>query len=225
MRTCCILVAAGSGTRLGQGPKAALDVGGRPLLAWALEGLAAAGVNDVVVVLPQGMSLADVVGAVPAGVREVAGGTTRQGSVANGLALVPADAEVVLVHDAARCLTPPEAIRRVVEAVAAGSAAVIPGLTVTDTLRWADDTEHSAPARDRLVAVQTPQGFRRDVVVEAHRRAAADGVDATDDALLAERLGHRVSIVPGDERAFKVTRPLDLVLAQALVRDTSAETA
>lgn len=219
MRTCCILVAAGSGTRLGRGPKVALDLAGRPLLAWALDGLREAGVEDVVAVLPAGVSLGDLLPTVPAGVRGVAGGATRGRSVAAGLALVPPDAEVVLIHDAARCLTPPAMIAAVVRAVEEGAKAVIPGLVVTDTLRWADGTLESAPDRDRLVAVQTPQGFDRATVVAAHEQAQRDGVEATDDALLVERLGHPVVIVPGDERAFKITRPLDLVLAQALVSD------
>jgi 2-C-methyl-D-erythritol 4-phosphate cytidylyltransferase len=146
----------------------------------------------------------------------VAGGETRQRSVAAALAAVPAYLPVVLVHDAARALAPPELIERVAAAVRDGHEAVIPVLPVVDTVKEvaADGSVIGTVDRAALRLVQTPQGFRRDVLALAHETA----VDAlTDDAGLVEKLGVRVHCVPGDERALKITRPFDLAVAQALL--------
>ncbi len=158
-------------------------------------------------------------------VHVVAGGATRSASVLAALKILAEDVDVVLVHDAARPLTPVGLVESVDAAVRAGHPAVVPGLPVVDTVKQVDDrTDDGLPAvvgtvdRSSLRAVQTPQGFRRDVLDEAYALAARSGwLDATDDAGLVERLGHTVSVVPGDELAFKVTRPLDLVLADAVL--------
>lgn len=123
----------------------------------------------------------------------------------------------MLVHDAARPLVPPDVVDRVAAAVRAGSDAVVPALAVVDTVKEVDDEGIvvSTPDRSRLQAVQTPQGFTRSVLQAAH--AASDASDATDDAGLVERMGVPVRVVPGDEEAFKITRPLDLVLAEAIL--------
>jgi len=214
----CIVVAAGRGERLGAGPKAFVVLEGLTLVAWACAGLEAAGVDQVVAVLPAGRSGAEPAG-LPAHVERVAGGQSRQQSVSAGLAALRSDVDVVLVHDAARPLAPVSVFAAVIAAVRAGHRAVVPAVPVTDTLRLA----HPGPAevavhRDRLVAVQTPQGFDRNTLVRAHTHVPP-GSSATDDAGLAEFVGATVHVVPGHEESFKITRPLDLLLARAVVSE------
>ena len=222
-----VLTAAGSGSRLGcEGPKALVELSGRPLVWWAARGLRAGGVGTIVVTAPAASldefraGIADI-----GGVEVVAGSDrSRQASVALGLAALgqhkPGD--VVLVHDAARPLTPAQVTARVIDAVRAGAGAVIPVLPVTDTLKSVDASGvvTGTPRRADMVAVQTPQGFRWDVLMRAHEAGASLGADeavaATDDAGLVEAIGAVVHTVAGDERSLKVTRPLDLSLAQLL---------
>ena len=152
----------------------------------------------------------------------VPGGDTRQRSVAAALTALPTHIDTVLVHDAARPLVPVELVTRVVAALRDGAAAAIPVLPVPDTLKEIESVGASGRVvrtvdRTRLRAVQTPQGFRRDVLTQAHEAALVDGVETTDDAGLVERIGVEVVVVPGAEDAFKVTRPLDLVLAEAVL--------
>jgi 2-C-methyl-D-erythritol 4-phosphate cytidylyltransferase len=162
--------------------------------------------------------------AVPVAV--VPGGASRSRSVQAALEALPPDVEVVLVHDAARPLVPVGLVEAVDAAVRAGHPAVVPALPVVDTVKQVapdvDDPGIEAVVgtvqRSALRAVQTPQGFRRDTLAEAYAAAERDGgLDATDDAGLVERLGVPVVVVPGDEQAFKVTRPLDLLLADAVL--------
>lgn len=149
---------------------------------------------------------------------------SRQASVALGLAALGdrGTDTVVLVHDAARPLTPPQVTARVIDAVRAGAGAVIPVLPVTDTLKTVDASGlvTGTPRRADMVAVQTPQGFRWDVLTRAHEAGASLGADeavaATDDAGLVEAIGGAVHTVAGDERSLKVTRPLDLAIARLL---------
>ena len=221
-RVAVIVVAAGSGTRLGAGsPKAFVGIDAQTILRHALRGVFDAPEAQVIVVAPDdrvGDATTEALGA--AGGRRdlvsvVAGGATRQESVAAGLAAVWADVEIVLVHDAARALTPPDVFARVIDAVAEGSDAVIPVLPVVDTLkRVADDVVVEPVDRSVLAAAQTPQGFRRAVLDGAYRDAAADH---TDDAALLQSAGTQVRTVPGDERAFKITTTADLDRARALV--------
>ena len=145
----------------------------------------------------------------------VAGGAERTDSVAAGLAALPPQTEVVLVHDAARCLTPPEVFTRVVDAVRAGAAGVVPGLPVVDTIKVVDERGviTATPERAGLRAVQTPQGFAADVL----RAAYASASTATDDAALVEALGHEVVVVEGHPHAFKITSPADLADAERLL--------
>jgi 2-C-methyl-D-erythritol 4-phosphate cytidylyltransferase len=146
----------------------------------------------------------------------VAGGATRQESVAAALAVVPAEFEIILVHDAARALTPPSLIEAVAAAVRDGHDAVIPALPVVDTIKQVDAQGRVAATVERaqLRAIQTPQGFRRGLLFKAHAAA----VDShTDDAGMVEQLGAPVHTVPGHPHAFKITTPLDLVIAQALL--------
>ncbi len=146
----------------------------------------------------------------------VEGGGTRQASVAAALAAAPAHCDVVLVHDAARALAPPELADAVAAAVRAGHPAVVPVLPVVDTVRQLgeDGGASSTIDRERLRLVQTPQGFARSVLAEAH---ASCEDSLTDDAGLVERLGLPVHTVPGHASALKVTRPFDLVIADAVL--------
>jgi len=147
----------------------------------------------------------------PEAVDVVPGGTERTASVAAGLAALRPDDEVVLVHDAARALAPPTLFDDVIAAVRSGAEAVVPGLPVADTIKSVDESGvvEGTPDRDRLRAVQTPQGFSRSLLERAH----ASGASASDDAGLAERIGAQVRLVPGDARAMKVTTPHDLAVA------------
>lgn len=225
MPTAAIVPAAGRGERLGPGaPKALREVAGVPLLVHAVHGLSDSGEVDLVVVAAPPGERAAVETLLRPAVRDVAltvvdGGETRQQSVAAALDSLPDEVDVVLVHDAARAFTPPEVFARVVAAVRAGAEAVVPVLPVADTIKQVSgDSRGTVEAtldRTSLRAVQTPQGFRRDVLVRAH---AARSAGATDDASLAEALGVAVSVVDGSDEAFKVTRPLDLLLAEALLR-------
>ena len=224
---CAVLTAAGSGSRLGcELPKALVELSGRPLLWWAARGLRAGGVGVIVVTAPASC-LGEFRAAIDGlgDVLVVAGSDrSRQASVALGLAALGdrGTDTVVLVHDAARPLTPPQVTARVIDAVRAGAGAVIPVLPVTDTLKTVDASGlvTGTPRRADMVAVQTPQGFRWDVLVRAHEAGASLGADeavaATDDAGLVEAIGGAVHTVAGDERSLKVTRSLDLAIARLL---------
>jgi 2-C-methyl-D-erythritol 4-phosphate cytidylyltransferase len=150
----------------------------------------------------------------------VPGGDTRQQSVAFALAVLPDDVDVVLVHDAARPLVPSETVDAVATAVRDGADAVVPAVPLSDTIKRVDTAGRVEGTVDResLRAAQTPQGFARIVLESAHRAAAESGdVETTDDASLVERAGLPVLVIPGSEDGFKVTRPLDLVLAEAVL--------
>jgi 2-C-methyl-D-erythritol 4-phosphate cytidylyltransferase len=151
----------------------------------------------------------------------VAGGVTRSDSVRAGLAVVPGDATVICVHDAARPLAGPELYRRVIDAVLAGADGAVPGVPVADTVKIvADDGAVVAtPERARLRAVQTPQAFRAEVLRAAH----AAGGEGTDDAELVERSGGRVVVVEGDPTNRKITHPDDLAWARAIVAAERAD--
>ncbi|MER5334952.1 2-C-methyl-D-erythritol 4-phosphate cytidylyltransferase [Micromonospora sp. NPDC002717] len=214
-----LVPAAGAGVRLGPGrPKALRLLAGEPLLVHAVRRLAAApSVHTIVVAAPAAevTAVRDLLGPV-APVTVVPGGAERQASVAAALAAVPAGPEIVLVHDAARALTPPDLVESVAAAVRAGHDAVIPVLPVVDTIKevGAGEVVLGTVDRSALRAVQTPQGFRRAVLAAAH---AAAGDPLTDDAGLVEKQGVPVLCVPGSEYALKVTRPFDLVLTEHLL--------
>lgn len=279
MTAAVILVAAGSGSRLGHAlPKALVLLGGEPLVTRAarslLGGLATADLAGLqVVVTAPADHLDDVALALQPVAQEVAfsvvpGGATRQASVAAALRTLPAEVDVVLVHDAARPTVPAHVVASVLAAVRSGHRAVVPGVPVADTVKrvaaGADvpaaagtdvaaagtDVAAAGPAavaagavarglgagavlrvtatlpRDELRAVQTPQGFARDLLERAHRAAAGDAGDesaaASDDAGLVERLGEQVWVVAGDERAAKITTARDLAVAELLLARESS---
>ncbi|MCR6493395.1 2-C-methyl-D-erythritol 4-phosphate cytidylyltransferase [Cellulomonas sp. P24] len=236
MTTAAVLTAAGSGSRLGRDdPKALVELRGRPLVVHAARRLVASGVVDVLVVTAPEERVDDVTRLLvaedlPVPVSVVAGGTNRQASVAAGLALLPREVDVVLIHDAARALLPPALVVRVADAVRAGHRAVIPGVPVHDTIKQVGQVSAGgAPvlatvSRDRLRAVQTPQGFSRELIDRAHIaglvRAATEATAATDDAALVEAIGVAVWQVDGAEDAFKITTPRDLSVAELLLAET-----
>ncbi|WP_242671521.1 2-C-methyl-D-erythritol 4-phosphate cytidylyltransferase [Mycobacterium syngnathidarum] len=215
--TVAVVPAAGSGERLGAGrPKAFVSLGGKPLLEHALDGLLASGVIDTVVVAVPPALTDEAILVFGERAQIVAGGADRTESVALALAAA-GDPDFILVHDAARALTPPSLIARVVAALGDGHAAVVPGLPLADTIKAVDANGAvlGTPERAGLRAVQTPQGFHTDVLRRAYRRAGAGAV--TDDASLVEQIGTPVQIVEGDPLAFKITTPLDLLLAEAVM--------
>jgi 2-C-methyl-D-erythritol 4-phosphate cytidylyltransferase len=215
-----LIPAAGAGVRLGPGgPKALRLLDGEPLLVHAVRRVAAApSVRLIVIAAPAAdVEAVRALLAPVAPVVVVAGGAERQQSVAAALGVVPDGVSIVLVHDAARALTPPDLVESVAAAVRGGLPAVIPVLPVVDTVKEVDADGFVLGTVDRTVLriVQTPQGFSRDVLMAAHA-AATDPL--TDDAGLVEKAGIRVACVPGTEYAMKITRPLDLVLAETLLR-------
>jgi len=226
--TAIIVVAAGSGTRLEAGaPKAFVGIDGRTILRHALDGVFAAAPLQVVVVAPAGYEgdaeteLREAAGDRADLGRVVTGGATRQESVAAGLAALWGDVTTVLVHDAARALTPPAVIDAVAAAVVADAGAV-PSLPVVDTLkRVADGLVVGAVDRAELAAAQTPQGFPRALLEAAYAEATASGAEYTDDAALFAAAGNTVRLVPGSERSFKITTPADLKRARLLVATSS----
>jgi 2-C-methyl-D-erythritol 4-phosphate cytidylyltransferase len=223
-----VVVAAGAGARYGAGvPKAFVRLSGRSLLARSVEAaLGCPGVGWVVVVAPSSHlteAERETAGYADAPVRVVAGGLERHDSVAAGLAALPADADVVLVHDAARATTPTSLFAAVAAAVADGAPAVVPGLPVVDTIKQVDETGTVVETLPRatLRAVQTPQGFRRDVLERAHAARLPGSV--TDDAALVEALGLPVLVIPGDPLAHKITTPADLDRVVGLVDSGGAD--
>ena len=211
-----VIVAAGRGLRAGgQLPKQYRDLAGEPVIRSSLSLFSWHGQIGAVQAVIHGDDRPAYEGAAK-GLRllpPVMGGATRQASVRAGLEALSARApDIVLVHDAARALTPPELVEAVATAVRGGHGAVIPVLPVVDTIKQVSDSGDVVATVDRssLRAVQTPQGFRRDVLVKAHESAVDEH---TDDAGLAERIGITVFTVPGAEAALKITRPFDLEVA------------
>jgi 2-C-methyl-D-erythritol 4-phosphate cytidylyltransferase len=200
-----IVVAAGSGSRFGA-PKQFQPLGGRRVLDWSLED-ARTVADGIVVVLPPSV----VAAGEPEADAVAGGGATRSASVRAGLAHVPPDADVVVVHDGARPLAGSDLFSAVVAAVRAGADAAVPGVPLADTLRWRSG---GVADRDGLVAVQTPQAFRAAALRAAHEGEA----EATDDASLVEAAGGKVVVVDGSPLNLKITNPSDLIVAEALLR-------
>lgn len=221
-----VLVAAGSGQRLGAGiPKALTELGGRTLLEHAVSRITALPeTGHLVVVGPAGHEatvrtlLDGARGESPWRVTLINGGAERHDSVRAGLAALPEDVDCVLVHDAARALAPQALFTAVAAEVRRTGAGVVPGLPVVDTLKRvaADGSVVAGVDRQGLVAVQTPQGFPLDLLILAHERATGT---PTDDAEVLQQLGAPVRTVPGDPLAHKVTTPWDVRVLELALRD------
>jgi 2-C-methyl-D-erythritol 4-phosphate cytidylyltransferase len=211
-----VVPAAGAGTRLGPGaPKALRELAGEPLLVHAVRRLRACPSVDCVVVAAPPTEVATVAALLPDAL-VVPGGAERQDSVEAGLAALPPEVDLVLVHDAARALAPVELVEAVVAALRGGAQAVVPVLPVPDTVKQVDldgRVVRTVP-REHLRVAQTPQGFVRSVLEAAHEGAA--GL-LTDDAGLVEAAGVVVETVPGSPLALKVTTPFDLLVAEAVL--------
>ncbi len=243
--TCAVvIVAAGSGQRLGQGmPKARVPLGSEPMLAHAVNGVVKAGIAaQICIAVPAGDTamgeicrrLAAESGAGPEVLWNVVdGGEDRAASVRAALAVIDGRVSTVLVHDAARPLTPSGVFERVVGALRDGAKAVIPALAVVDTIKTVVPAELPAtgagvekvsgtPARNRLRTVQTPQGFDLETLRRAHAHAlnldAAAAARITDDAMLVEAIGEDVYVVQGSAHSLKITTPTDLLLAEAMLQ-------
>jgi 2-C-methyl-D-erythritol 4-phosphate cytidylyltransferase len=219
-----VIVAGGSGSRVGGTElKQFRWIAGKPMLLHSVQAfMARPDVALVVVVLPRAYAADPPPWLFQCDVDRLLvteGGGARMESVANGLGDLPTTVNVVLVHDAARPLVDDATIDRVVAAARAGTAAIA-ALPVVDTLKEVDASGRIVRTvdRTRLWRAQTPQGFPRDVIVEAHVAARRDGATATDDAALCERLGLPVVVVRGSERALKVTEEADFARAELLAR-------
>jgi 2-C-methyl-D-erythritol 4-phosphate cytidylyltransferase len=222
--TVAVVPAAGSGQRLAAGvPKAFFHLDGRTLVERAVSCLLESGVVDRVVVAVPADRTGQAKLILGREATIVPGGANRGESVGRALAAV-ADASqpsFVLVHDAARPLTPPGLVVRVVEALRAGHSAVVPALPLSDTVKAVDANGMvlGTPERAGLRAVQTPQGFATELLLRAYQRAGEiTGVDFTDDASMVEHIGGQVQVVDGDPLAFKITTQWDILLAKALVK-------
>ena len=221
-RAALVVPAGGAGRRMGGVYKPFLSLDGEPVLLHSLRpflGLQA--IEWVVIALP-----ADVAAEPPAWLRDldsrirlVAGGSERGASVQNALVEVPAEADVILIHDAARPLVTSDVIERALAAAARGLNAVV-AVPVTDTIKEVDEGGRivGSPDRRTLWAAQTPQAFPRAAIADAYARAAREGVSATDDAALIARYGGTVIVIEGDAANIKVTTPADLDVAAALLQ-------
>jgi 2-C-methyl-D-erythritol 4-phosphate cytidylyltransferase / 2-C-methyl-D-erythritol 2,4-cyclodiphosphate synthase len=218
--TCAIVLAAGTGKRMGtQTPKQFLELAGRPVLAWTLDAFEhAASIDTVILVVPRDLIAVcrdrflsgKVIGVVE-------GGSERQDSVACGLLAVPESVEVIAIHDGARAFVRPDEIDAVVRMAAVHGAAVL-GTPVTDTVkRVQDDRVLETLDRSVLRSVQTPQAFHAELIRRAHRDAAAGGYRGTDDTSLVERLGEPVIVLPGRTDNVKITTPEDLELGMNIL--------
>ncbi|NLY55814.1 MAG: 2-C-methyl-D-erythritol 4-phosphate cytidylyltransferase [Firmicutes bacterium] len=222
-----IIPAAGYGKRMGSEiNKQFLLLGGIPVVGRTVRIFAEMPeVAEIVLVVRSdelAFALETVVQAYGRGkTRAVAGGRTRQESVYHGLAALSAESEVVLIHDGARPLIEPGLVRQVI-AAAEENGAAIAAVPVKDTIKvvengWVSETL----LRDKLWAVQTPQAFKREIILAAHQGAI--GLEATDDAALVERLGYAVRVVPGSYKNIKITTPEDLLLAEAFLKEDNRD--
>jgi 2-C-methyl-D-erythritol 4-phosphate cytidylyltransferase len=223
MRVSAIVVAAGSGSRLGLGePKAFVTLGGKTLLLRTLLCLAQVrNISETIIAVPSGMEgrarAEATAAALPFPVKVVAGGAERHDSVRIALAVTSMESDLVVVHDAARPLATAALFERCLDAAARLGGATT-AIRVADTLkRVSEGMVAETISRVELWQAQTPQSFRREILLAAHERASRDGGAATDDAGLVERIGGAVAVVDGSPLNLKITTPEDLEIAEALV--------
>lgn len=226
-----IIVAGGLGRRMQtESPKAFLTIGQKSILAYAIDCFASVKqVAGLILVVPEGYEQQskrlvatclgrDKVKAI------VIGGARRQDSVQAGLDQLHGETALVLIHDAARIFTTPQLVENVINETKKHPA-VIPGLAVADTLKRINDNQEVTTTIERrqLVAIQTPQGFQRALLIKAYKQAWADNITATDDAGLVEHVGHPIRVIEGDQLNFKITTPCDLKLAEIILSQPQLE--
>lgn len=228
-RTAALIPAAGQGRRMGMGiNKTYIELGGRPLLAYTLDKFQSHSLIDDIILIVHKDDLdfcrREIVRKYGfTKVRDVvAGGSERQDSVFLGLAALSADTGWVAVHDGARPLVSPETITLALETAFAKGAAVV-GVPSKETVKIVnpDLSVRETPERDSLWMIQTPQVFRRDILLKAHQKAAVSGWTGTDDSMLVERLGIKVFMVQGEYGNIKVTTPEDLLYIKEYLRTES----
>lgn len=192
-------------------------------MAMSIEAMAAGGCTHAVVVVNEKVAreLGPELAAMPIPVVQTFGGATRQASAHNGLRVARehpemSKAEVILIHDAVRPMVPASVVHSVIRAVQEGAEAVAPALPVADSMRMLTDEGNQPVNRDRLRAIQTPQGFPADVIWEAHERMASTEEPFTDDVSCAELAGHEVTLVQGSRLSMKITEPTDMTVAEAM---------
>lgn len=203
-----IIVAAGSGVRFGQ-LKQFLLLEGKPVLQWSLQAIEPLKLG-VIVVLPSGVKAPDLDGVD----YFIEGGKTRAESVRRGIDLVPTEAEVIMIHDAARPIASTKLFDSIIKAIQNGADAAIPGLRIPDTLKKVQGGKVQTVPREDFILSQTPQGFKAQVIRKAHEV----DIEATDDAALVEALGLKIDIVKGEPYNMKITYPHDLVLLSSIIR-------
>ncbi|HET7275096.1 MAG TPA: 2-C-methyl-D-erythritol 4-phosphate cytidylyltransferase [Longimicrobiaceae bacterium] len=220
MATGVVVLAGGAGRRMGGNVrKQYLTLAGEPVLKWALRPfLEHPGIDTLVLVLPRSDLEEPPAWISSFGLTTVAGGAERGESVWNGLSALPGSIDTVLIHDGARPLVDREVIDRVL--AWAGTGAAVAGVRVSDTIKVADSAGVVTKTLDRsgLWRAQTPQGFPLPVIREVYRRARAQGVSATDDSALCEHFGIDVQMVDGSPDNLKITRPVDLMVAESIVK-------
>jgi 2-C-methyl-D-erythritol 4-phosphate cytidylyltransferase len=228
MQVAAIVVAAGAGRRIGgEISKAYLPIAGRPLVLRTLDRMFETKTVEqvILVVAAQDRDRCDALLRHDSALRDrpyflQIGGTTRQQSVKRGLDKIAAQTEIVIIHDGARPFVSVALIDRCVE-IAAEKGAVVAGLPARDTIKvvGADRRIRTTPDRSLLWEIQTPQVFQRELIVDAHQRAEADGVEVTDDAMVVERLGKPVYLLEGERTNIKITLPEDIWLAEMMIRE------
>ena len=219
-----IFPAAGASRRMGAGTnKIFLELGGESVLIRTLKTFSqSARINFLIVVTNEVETVTEILNATPnlKPFAVTAGGSERQYSIANGLKLVPNDAEIILVHDAARPLINLETIENVIDAAEkfGGAIAAVPEKNTIKIID-AEGFVKSTPPRAELVAVQTPQGFKKEILMQAYEQAAADNFLGTDDASLVERIGGKIKIVQSSYKNIKITTPEDIQIAETFLKE------
>jgi 2-C-methyl-D-erythritol 4-phosphate cytidylyltransferase len=223
LKVSAIIAAAGEGKRVGEGEnKVYLHIKGKPVIVYALSALkAVTQITEIILVTRAGeenFSRRILNEFHCEGIIITTGGEKRQNSVANGLARVSDNSELILIHDGARPFVENSIITKVIKEAELYGAAVA-AIPITDTIKEGNEKGfvRKTLKRDSLWSVQTPQVFSSNLIKEAHRKAAEDGFIGTDDAMLVERLGHPVKIVPGSPENIKITTPEDFIIAREIL--------